>query len=230
MSMEQSTEALLYPYVTTPRRIALDLVDALAGCPAVSRVALFGSLAAGSNDGWSDIDALCVVEGVDGPWQAAAALRRAMPLRWHGAFSGATSPSGRHWLLGESVLHSVDLSYGTREQVERRIAEAPAEQGLLVDVRLDRPGDASEGRPAMDVLSEEYEFTHSLYAALKAMKAYLRAAGPWEDLAERIKRLEEAARGLTERPPGSDPDDVMNETRTLYYALMQERMRYGGDG
>src|SRR5690606_3224293 len=145
MSMEQSTEALLYPYVTTPRRIALDLVDALAASPAVSRVVLFGSLADGRNDGWSDIDALCVVEGEDGPWQAAAALRRAMPLRWHGRFSSAQPPSGRHWLLGESVFHSVDLSFGTLQEVERRVAEAPPEHRLMLDVRLDRPGEASEG-------------------------------------------------------------------------------------
>ena len=101
---------------------------------------------------------------------------------------------------------------------------------MVTDVRLDRVGHPSDGRPAMDVLSEDYDFTHALYAALKAMKDYLRASGDWDDLAERMKGLETTVRGLTERPSGSDPDDGMNETRTLYYALMQERMRYGGDG
>lgn len=237
MTMDQPIEALLYPYVTTPRRIALDLVDALATCPAVSRVVLFGSVAEGRHDGWSDVDALCAVEGEDGPWQAAAALRRAMPMRWHGRFSSAGAPSGRHWLLGESVFHSIDLSYGSIEEIERRIAETPPEYAMVTDVRLDRPGQPSEGRPPVEVLSEEYDFTHALYAMLKATKAYLRASGEWDEVAARMQALETAAQGLTVAPArspsegtGSDPDDVMNETRTLYYALMQERMRYGGDG
>ncbi|MCK9486588.1 MAG: nucleotidyltransferase domain-containing protein [Dehalococcoidia bacterium] len=229
MTMDQPVEALLFPYVTTPPRIALDLVDALAACPAVSRVVLFGSVAEDRHDGWSDVDALCAVEGEDGPWQAAAVLRHAMPMRWHGRFSSAAPPSGRHWLLGESVFHSVDLSYGSAEEIARRIAELPREFEVVTDVRLDRVGVASDGRPVVDVLSEDYDFTHALHAALKAMKAYLRAAGTWDQAAERMKALEAAARGLAHRPAGSDPDDVMNETRTLYYALMQERMRYGGD-
>lgn len=227
--MDQSVDSLLYPYVTTPARIALDLVEALAACPAVSRVTLFGSVASGQQDGWSDIDALCAVEGEDGPWQAAAALRQAMPLRWHGRFSSTEPPSGRHWLLGESVFHSIDLTFAPSEITARRIVEAASEQPLVTDVRLDRPGAPSPGRPAIEVLSTDYEFTHALYATTKAMKAYLRSQGLWDDLAEQMKRLEATARGLHERPTGSDPDDLMNETRTLYYALMQERMRYGGD-
>jgi hypothetical protein len=227
--MEQSTEALLYPYVTTPKRIALDLVDALAACPAVSRVAIFGSLANGAHDGWSDIDAICAVEGEDGPWQAAATLRRAMPLRWHGAFSGGVAPDGRHWLLGESVFHSIDLSFGAAEAFDRKLREGVNGHALVVDVRLDRAGTPSAGRPDLDVHSQEYDFTHTLYAATKAMRAYLRDRGSWDDLATAMKALETAARGLTTRPAGSDPDDVMNETRTLYYALMQERARYGGE-
>jgi len=227
--MDQSTEALLYPYVTTPKRIALDLVDALAGCPAVSRVAIFGSLANGEHDGWSDIDALCAVEGEDGSWQAAAVLRRAMPLRWHGLFSDVAPPSGRHWLLGESVFHSIDLSYLSTGVFEHTLADGIRGHALIADVRLDRAGAVSRGRPSPGVVSEDYAFTHALYIATKAMRDYLRARGTWADLADAMKALETAARGLTHRPAGSDPDDVMNETRTLYYALMQERARYGGE-
>lgn len=229
MSMEQSTESLLYPYVTAPHRIALDIVDALAACPAVSLVALFGSLAEGRHDGWSDIDVLCGVEGEDGAWQAAEALRRAVPLRWHGAFSGVAAPSGRHWLLGESVFNSVDLSFAPRAEVEVRMRDGFSGQPLTASIRLDRAGAASEGRPALDVVSEEYPFTHALYAATKAMRQYLRAEGAWDDLVERMKDLDAAYRGLAVRPVGSEPDALMQEARTLYYALMQERLRYGGD-
>lgn len=227
--MDQSTEALLYPYVTTPKRIALDLVDALAACPAVSRVAIFGSLANGEHDGWSDIDAICAVEGEDGAWQAAAALRQAMPLRWHGLFSATAAPSGRHWLLGESVFHSIDLTYASIGIFEHTLAHGVRGHALLPDVRLEREGVASPGRPIIEVVSEDYDFTHALYITTKAMRDYLRARRAWDDLASAMKALETAARGLAHRPAGSDPDDVMNETRTLYYALMQERARYGGE-
>ena len=230
MDMDQGAEALLYPYVTTPRRIALDLVAALEVCPAVSRVVLFGSLAAERHDGWSDVDALVAVEGEDGPWQAAAAIRRAMPLRWHGRFSSAGSPSGRHWLLGESVFHSLDVSFGSAEEVERRIRETAPEHDLVTSVAFHRLGIASPGRTPVEVMTDEYEFTHGLHMALKAMRAYLRAEGRWDDLAEGMQALEAAWRGLAKRPAGADPDDVMKEARTLYYALMQERLRYGGDG
>src|SRR5690606_18774597 len=124
----------------------------------------------------------------------------------------------------------LDVSFGSVEEVERRIREAPPEHALVTSVALDRAGVTSPGRPAVEVVTGEYEFTHALYMAVKAMRAYLRAVGRWDDLAERMKALDAAWRTLGERPAGADPDDVMNETRTLYYALMQERLRYGGDG
>ncbi|MDA0815836.1 MAG: hypothetical protein O2924_04640 [Chloroflexi bacterium] len=219
----------LFPYRTTPGRIALDLIDALSACPAVSRIAIYGSLVGDNHDAWSDVDAFCAVEGADGAWQAAAALRRAIPLRWHGLFNGVAAPSGRHWLLGESVFHPIDLSFDTSEEFDRKLSEGI--RGFEIDavIHLDRPGVASGGRPDVAVVTEEYDFTHALYVLTKAMKTYLRDAGPWEDLATAFAALEAAHRALTHRPPGTDPDDVMSEARTLYYTLFMERSRYGGD-
>lgn len=232
--MDQDAEALLYPYVTTPRRIALDVVAALTGCPAVSRVAIYGSLAPlgaeANNDGYADIDVLAAVEGEDGPWQAAAALRRSIPLRWHGRFSDRDAPSGRHWPLGEAPFHCVDLGLVTAEEFDSILRDGLRGHPLRADIVLDRPGVASGGRPELTVCSDEYEFTHALYMATKAMKGYLRATNGWDDLAAAMKDLEGAARTLTRRPAGSEPDDVLNEMRTLYFALMNERLRYGGDG
>ncbi|MEX1022770.1 MAG: nucleotidyltransferase domain-containing protein [Dehalococcoidia bacterium] len=227
--MDDSTEALLHPYVTTPPRIALDVVDALSACPAVARIALFGSLADHSHDGWSDIDVLCAVEGDDGAWQAAAALRAVVPLRWHGRFSSLPAPSGRHWPLGESVFHSVDLSYQTVEEHERVLREGLGDMAIVGREVLRRPGIASAGRPHVEVVSEDYDFTHALYAVVKAIKAYLRATGPWEAVADAMRSLDAAARARTDRPRGSDPEDVLTEARTLYTALMLERSRYGGE-
>src|SRR5690606_24363703 len=120
--MDPETERLLYPYVTTPRRIALDVIAALEGCPAVARVAIYGSLAPftsdANNDGYADIDVLAHVEGDDGAWQAAAAIRRAIPLRWHGRFADRDAPSGRHWPLGETPFHCIDLGFVAREEFD----------------------------------------------------------------------------------------------------------------
>jgi len=229
MSMEQSAEAALYPYVTAPQRVMLDLVDALAACPAVSRIAIFGSLAEQRHDGWSDIDAFCAVEGEDGPWQAAHALRQAIPLRWHGPFNDVPIPSGRHWPVGESIFHCIDLSFDTPEEFDRKLAHGIRGFALTTDIRLDRPATSTPGRPPLEAHSDDYDFTHALYMATKSMKDYLRATGPWDALAEQMKALEVAFRALAHRPAGADPDELMAETRTLYYTLMRERARYGGD-
>ena len=66
--------------------------------------------------------------------------------------------------------------------------------------------------------------------ATKALKDYLRERVEWDAVPAAMKDLEGAARSLAVRPPGSDPDDVLNEMRTLYFALMNERVRYGGNG
>lgn len=232
--MDQATETLLFPYVTTPRRIALDVVAALEACPAVARVAIYGSLAPlrehSHSDGYADVDLLAHVEGEDGAWQAAAVLRRAIPLRWHGRFSDREAPSGRHWPLGEAPFHCIDLGLVTGDEFDAILRDGLRGHLLRADVVLDRAGVASAGRPDLAVCSDEYEFTHALYMATKAMKAYLREQGAWDDLAAAMKDLEAAYRTLARRPAGSDPEDVLNEMRTLYFALMNERVRYGGNG
>lgn len=236
--MDQATEALLYPYVTTPRRIALDVIAALEGCAAVARIAVYGSLAPfGANpheggshhDGYSDIDLLVDVAGEDGPWQAAAALRGAMPLRWHGVFSDRPAPSGRHWPLGEAPFHCIDIGFVDAPEFDTILRGGLRGHPLRADTVLERPGVAAEGRPRLEICSDEYEFTHALYLATKALKAYLRNDGAWDDLAAAMKALEAAVRTLRVHPPGSDPEDLLNEVRTLYFALMNERLRYGGD-
>lgn len=232
--MDPDTERLLYPYVTTPRRIALDVVAALEGCPAVARVAIYGSLAPfgpeANNDGYADIDVLAHVEGDDGAWQAAHAIRRAIPLRWHGRFSDRETPSGRHWPLGEAPFHCIDLGFVAGEEFDAILRDGLRGHPVRAEVVVDRPGVASPGRPTLAVCADEYPFTHALYMATKALKDYLRERVEWDAVPAAMKDLEGAARSLAVRPPGSDPDDVLNEMRTLYFALMNERVRYGGNG
>ena len=197
------------------------MVDALGGCPAVARVAVFGSIAEDRDDRYSDIDLLCAVEGEDGAWQAAAALRRALPLRWHGCFGGVDPPSGRHWLVDECVFHSVDLAYDTPASFDDKVAHGVRGIPVVVDLRLDRRGIATRGRPPLDVLSDDYPFTSALYATTKAMRAHLRGRGSREAVSERVAALERAAQGLIDRPRGGDPDGVMSEMRKVFGALSE---------
>lgn len=216
--MEQSS-SLVRPEPAAPGRIANTVVDALTACPAVSRIAFFGSIAERRDDRYSDIDMLCAVEGEEGPWQAAAALRRALPLRWHGCFGGVAPPSGRHWLIGESAFHSVDLAYDTLAEFDEKVAHGVRGIPVVVDLRLDRQGIATSGHPPLEVVSDDYPFTSALYATTKAMRAYLRGSGSVEAVAERMAVLEAARRGLVRAPRGGDPDGVLSEIREIWRAL-----------
>jgi hypothetical protein len=195
----------------------------------VERIALFGSIAEDEHDGWSDIDLMVVVPDEDAAWHAVDALHRVVPMRWHGPFSTLPLPSGRHWPLGESPFHSVDLSLVSHEQYERArhdgVEHHPA---VFREVHQRALADPPADRPHVPLVTSEYDFTHAMHMAAKRMKAYLRGDGDWTHLAEAMKALESAWRELSHRPPGSDPDELMTETRTLYYALMQQRAQYSG--
>jgi predicted nucleotidyltransferase len=220
---------ILFPYRTTPRRIAEDVIAALDGCPAVGRVLLFGSLADDTYDAWSDIDIVCEVEDEGGAWAAAAALREALPVRWHGPFGSATPPRGRHWFEGESLFHSLDLSFETASRLEEIAREGL--NGVPVrfrEVAAGRPQRVAMLPPPARV-SDEYEFTHALHLLLRGIRAYLRGGGGWSDVSARMPDLEAALKGLPRRPAGGDARAVAQEARTLYTTLLMERARYGGE-
>ncbi|MBM4409707.1 MAG: nucleotidyltransferase domain-containing protein [Chloroflexi bacterium] len=228
--MEISTE-LVYPYASTPPRIALDVAEALARCPAISRVTLFGSLASRTHDGWSDIDVMCVTAGQAGAWEAVRLLREAMPLRWFGPFADLPQPSGRYWPYGESLFHSVDLSFRTAEAHARVLREGFGGVSVVTRDLLFRDASPSPGAgPGVETDTGEYAFTHALYAATKAMKEYLRSAGEWVDVSARMDVLETEARLLPRRPSGGRPEDVLDEARSLYQRLLMERLRFGAGG
>lgn len=230
LPMEIADE-LIYPYTSTPPRIALDVAEALARCPAVSRVTLFGSLAARTHDGWSDIDMMCVTAGHAGAWAAVHLLREAMPLRWYGPFSDLPQPSGRYWPYGESIFHSVDLSFRTAEAHARVLREGLGGVEVVTRDLFQREVSPSPGAgPGVETDTGEYAFTHALYAATKAMKEYLRSMGDWVDVSARMDALEMEARLLPRRPSGGRPEDVLDEARSLYQRLLMERLRFGSGG
>lgn len=219
-------DELIHPYASAPPRIALDVAEALASCPAVSRVTLFGSLASGTHDGWSDIDVMCVTPDRAGAWEAAMLLRAAIPLRWHGPFSNLPQPSGRYWPYGESIFHSIDLSFRTAEAHARVLEEGM--EGVKViahDLLWRDAGPSTSIGAGMQPEGSEYEFTHALYAAMKAMKAYMRGRGGWVAVSTRMDELETQARALPRHPAGGRPIDVLDEARSLYQRLLMDRLR-----
>lgn len=219
---------LVYPYASAPPRIALDVAEALARCAAVSRVTLFGSLASGTHDGWSDIDVMCVTPGQTGAWEAIELLRESMPLRWHGPFADLPLPSGRYWPYGESIFHSVDLSFRTAEAHARALDEGVNGHKVIAHDLLWR-----DAEPYRDLGSGkqpengEYEFTHALYTAMKAVKAYMRGRGGWAAVSTQMEALETQARRLSRRPAGGRPDGILDEARSLYQRLLMDRLRSG---
>ena len=224
-------DELVYPYASAPPRIALDVAEALARCTAVSRVTLFGSLASGTHDGWSDVDVMCVTPSRAGAWEAVAILREAMPLRWYGPFSDLPQPSGRYWPYGESLFHSVDLSFRTAEAHARVLEEGLGGVKVIAHDLLWRDASPSRGTGAgIQAESDVYEFTHALYVAARAMKGYLRHTGDWVTVSAAMDALEVRARGLPRRPSGGRPDDVLDEARSLYQRLLMDRLRAGVGG
>lgn len=217
--MEQLSSSLLHPDSAAPRRIAALVVEALADCRAVSRIAVFGSIAEGRDDRYSDIDLFCAVEGDDGAWQAAQAVRRVLPLRWHGRFGDVAAPAGRHWLVGQSLFHSIDLSYDTIDGFDHKVAHGVRSVPVVVDVRLDRRGVVMPGRPALHVVSDDYPFTSALYATTKAIRDCLRGNASPNTVAERMAVLEDARLRLSSWPAASDPDGLLLEMRQIWRAL-----------
>jgi hypothetical protein len=117
-------QMLLGPYATTPARIADEIVDALSLVAGVRAIALFGSLATRTHDGFSDIDMLVAHDGGPGVASACvAAIDEAKPVRYYRPFTGVEQPSGRYWFDGESPFHQLDVSFHAPVAYERVVAE-----------------------------------------------------------------------------------------------------------
>lgn len=102
-----------------PERIADEIISVLKAVPSVSAIALFGSLAAGKADTWSDVDLLAACDDVEASkWTAASALRDAKQVLFYRPFSSAMQPSGRYWFAGESPFHKIDISFDPPDEYE----------------------------------------------------------------------------------------------------------------
>jgi len=144
-------ERFLQPAADGPQRIASEIAAALASLADIRRIALFGSLAEGRADRWSDVDMVVACQGCDvTQWAAAAEIRRAKPVLFYQTFSAAEQPSGRYWFEGESPFHKLDISFYPLATYEAmRNGSMPREHPMILkEIYAAQP---QNGTPALAV-------------------------------------------------------------------------------
>jgi predicted nucleotidyltransferase len=164
-----------------PRLIADDIAAALSHVPFVRAIALFGSLAAGSADAYSDVDMLVACDDVEATkWTVAAALRKAKPVLFYRKFTAAEQPSGRYWFVGESPFHKLDISFDPIEDYARVIRDGGRLGHKITAHEVYRrlepsvtTSGAMPGRPLI-IDEREWEVGLSIYRSLLSLKSCLR--------------------------------------------------------
>ena len=206
-------EQLLRPAVDGPQRIASEIVAALASLDGVRRIALFGSLAEGRADRWSDVDMIVACQDSDvTQWAAAAEIRRAKGVLFYQTFSTAEQPSGRYWFEGESPFHKLDVSLHPLAAYEAvRRGQAPDEYPMtLKEVYSAEPYD---GTPSVAVAAaplsfdaQETRIKQCHVPLMNSLRSRLRGRDLYPNSSA---ELEEKARELRGRLEGVSPDAVM---------------------
>ncbi|MCE5322081.1 nucleotidyltransferase domain-containing protein [bacterium] len=98
------------------QKIADEIISALRAVTSVEAVALFGSLAEGRTDMWSDVDMWVACRDVETTqWTAAAAIHEAKLVLYYRPFTLVRQPSGRYWFVDESPFQKLDISFHSRE-------------------------------------------------------------------------------------------------------------------
>lgn len=104
-------------------RLATEILALFRSGGNVSKVCVFGSIASGSWDEWSDIDLAvgCGEPDSYGPFLAGL-LGARFPILCHRPFSGQPAPSGRFWFRDQSPFHKLDVSFHTDRALESVIS------------------------------------------------------------------------------------------------------------
>ncbi len=106
---------LLYPDPARPQQTAETLCHFFSELPFVYQVVVFGSLAQGSSDRWSDIDLLVVTQGKADYQALLESLREYKPVLYHAPIRQSVEHPGRHALgivfKDESIFHNLDLNF-----------------------------------------------------------------------------------------------------------------------
>jgi predicted nucleotidyltransferase len=98
-------------------RILQEIVDALSSVPSVRAIGVFGSLAYGTADRFSDIDMMVGCDNLPSTkWMAGDAIRSAKRVLYYREFGKVEQPAGRYWFCDESPFHKLDVSFHTMEE------------------------------------------------------------------------------------------------------------------
>jgi len=178
-------------------RVADEIVSLLAAVPEVTAVSLFGSLAEGRADAWSDVDlhVACVTEA--GRWAAAAALRAGKPVEFYRTFTAGVQPSGRYWFTDESPFQKIDISFFTlaeyREQQAHPLVLGQPVTLREVFVRSEGASVESVIEPSpLELTAEEMEIGRWVYRLSLSTKARARGKADGQYLEEDISGLRTA--------------------------------------
>ncbi len=182
-----------------------EVTSALATLPFVHAVSVFGSLANGCADRWSDVDMAVACEEVEGAkWLAAAAIRAAKPVLFYREFSAVEQPAGRYWFAGESPFHRLDVSF---HAVEEHLAcyldsARMGDCGELraVHLRAPSPGPTDSSLdpfPRLSISARETEIGRWIHRLFNSLKAQLRGADRLEEVAARAAGLRGSLGELT---------------------------------
>ncbi len=123
-----------------------NIVSALRECPCLREICLFGSMAKGTHDQYSDIDMFVNCgDAEESRWSAARGLRAGMDVLYYRSFTSAAQPSGRYWFKGVSPFHRLDISFHCSADYERVFrGETPGyvEKPFVIALRRDDGSDA----------------------------------------------------------------------------------------
>ncbi len=173
------------PDTAGPERVAQQVLATLTALPFVRAVALFGSLAEGRADPWSDVDLWVACDDAEQTqWVAASALRAAHPVLCYRMFGNAPQPSGRYWFVHESPFHKIDISFESRTRYQDLLSH-PEQLYYPITVRevyrqSEPPAATALPSPFHPVEITEYERELGMrcYLLLRGIKYFQR--GEWE--------------------------------------------------
>ncbi len=168
-----------------PERVAQTIIAMLIALPFVQKIALFGSLAEGRADCWSNVDLWVACDDVERTqWIAASAIRAAHPVLFYRMFGNASQPTGRYWFVDESPFHKIDISFHAPSDYQRLIGQ-PTLMGYPVTFQevfsrtaAAAPVDLPAPCHPVEISEYEREIGARIYFLQRAIKLFDR--GEWE--------------------------------------------------
>lgn len=179
---------LLNPKADRPLQLMEEIRAIFVTLPFVQRIRVFGSLARGDWDCWSDIDLLVVTQTRSQFRDAFEALLKQKPIIHRSPFVPKVEPAGGYVLgnvfAGESVFHCLDLNFLT--MTEYQSPESLVRFGELTELYCSAIETvvSESGRiyPIEEETADEVRINYGLHFTKKAVKKILRGQSAQDDL------------------------------------------------